>query len=505
MNRRGVWLALLAAALFGASTPLAKALLTENSPQLLAGLLYLGSGTGLLVVWLIRRGGPQEASLSRNDLPWLAGAVTFGGVIGPLLLMCGLLRTPASSASLLLNLEAVFTSVLAWLLFREHVSVRIALGMLAIVAGGALLSWEDQISWRTAWGPLAIATACFCWAIDNNLTQKVSAADPMQIAQLKGLVAGIVNISLAFSLGAQLPAPLPATGALLVGFLGYGLSLVCFVLALRQLGTARTGAYFSLAPFIGATLSLILYREQLTWPFLSAAALMALGLWLHLTARLGQQLLNRPLGLLVLALAEMAVPDSALTIDQVDRRPVLISEATPDPKVVIHRNWVVHPEVLHAPAGIGELPFKLELGRVHANHDQSLIPIFLSPGTDVGNRADPVDTGIGPELDQHDFSPQALRRQWRGVDPFGGFAERSQLRGSGRCAHGGDQHTRKQEPFHWTYPSGGASCSGPPKYGGTRGGGAAIVRWSGSTGARSLRGVRAGRWGKQHPQRVLAG
>ena len=148
MNRRGVWLALLAAALFGASTPLAKALLTENSPQLLAGLLYLGSGTGLLVVWLIRRGGPQEASLSRNDLPWLAGAVTFGGVIGPLLLMCGLLRTPASSASLLLNLEAVFTSVLAWLLFREHVSVRIALGMLAIVAGGALLSWEDQISWR---------------------------------------------------------------------------------------------------------------------------------------------------------------------------------------------------------------------------------------------------------------------------------------------------------------------------------------------------------------------
>jgi drug/metabolite transporter (DMT)-like permease len=285
MNMRGVWLALLAAALFGASTPLAKALLTGNSPQLLAGLLYLGSGTGLLVVWLIRRGGGHETSLSRNDLPWLAGAIAFGGVIGPLLLMYGLLRTPASSASLLLNLETVFTSVLAWLIFREHVSVRISLGMLAIVAGGALLSWENQLSWRTAWGPLAIATACFCWAIDNNLTQKVSAADPVQIAQLKGLVAGMVNTSLAFSLGALLPAPLTVTGALLVGFLGYGLSLVCFVLALRQLGTARTGAYFSLAPFIGATLSLILYREQPTWPFLSAAALMALGLWLHLSER----------------------------------------------------------------------------------------------------------------------------------------------------------------------------------------------------------------------------
>ncbi len=283
MNRRGVWLALLAAALFGASTPLAKALLTENSPQLLAGLLYLGSGTGLFVVWLIRRGGPQEASLSRNDLPWLAGAVTFGGVIGPLLLMYGLLRTPASSASLLLNLEAVFTSVIAWQLFREHVPFRIAVGMLAIVAGGALLSWQGQVRWGTTSGPLTIAAACLCWAIDNNLTQKVSAADPVQIAQLKGLVAGVVNTSLAFSLGARLPAPLPVTGALLVGFLGYGLSLVCFVLALRQLGTARTGAYFSLAPFIGAALSLILYREQLTWPFLSAVALMALGLWLHLT------------------------------------------------------------------------------------------------------------------------------------------------------------------------------------------------------------------------------
>ena len=285
MNTRGVWLALLAAALFGASTPVAKALLTENSPQLLAGLLYLGSGTGLLVVWLIRRGGRHETSLSRNDLPWLAGAIAVGGVIGPLLLMYGLLRTPASSASLLLNLEAVFTSVIAWLLFREHVPLRIAAGMLAIVAGGGLLSWQGQVHWGTISGPLTIAAACLCWAIDNNLTQKVSAADPVQIAQLKGLIAGLVNTTFAFSLGARLPAMLPLTGALLVGFLGYGLSLVCFVLALRQLGTARTGAYFSLAPFIGAGLSLILYREQPTWPFLSAAALMGLGLWLHLSER----------------------------------------------------------------------------------------------------------------------------------------------------------------------------------------------------------------------------
>jgi drug/metabolite transporter (DMT)-like permease len=248
-----MWLALLAAALFGASTPLAKALLTETNPQLLAGLLYLGSGTGLLLFWLIRRRGRgREASLSRSNLSWLAGAIASGGVIGPLLLMYGLLPTPASSASLLLNLEAVFTSAIAWLLFREHIPFRIAMGMLAIVAGGALLSWEGRVNWGSTWGPLAIAGTCLCWAIDNNLTQKVSAADPVQIAQLKGLVAGVVNTGLAVSLGARLPPPLPVAGALFVGFLGYGLSLVCFVLALRLLGTARTGAYFSLAPFIGA-------------------------------------------------------------------------------------------------------------------------------------------------------------------------------------------------------------------------------------------------------------
>jgi drug/metabolite transporter (DMT)-like permease len=285
VNVTGVWLALLAAALFGASTPLAKGLLSETSPQLLAGLLYLGSGTVLLLVWLARRPKNREARLTRRDLPWLAGAIASGGVVGPLLLLYGLLRTPASSASLLLNLEAVFTSVIAWLLFREHVPIRIALGMLAIVAGGALLSWEGHIAWGSTWGPLAVAGACLCWAIDNNLTQKVSAADPVQIAQLKGLVAGVVNTGLAVSLGARLPHAVPLVSALVVGFLGYGISLVCFVLALRALGTARTGAYFSLAPFIGAALGLILYRESPTPLFLAAAALMALGLWLHLGER----------------------------------------------------------------------------------------------------------------------------------------------------------------------------------------------------------------------------
>lgn len=286
MRIPAIGMALLAAALFGASTPLAKGLLEETSPQLLAGLLYLGSGLGLLVVWLGRRGGPRhQAALAGRDAPWLVGAIASGGVLGPVLLMYGLLHAPASSASLLLNLEGALTTLIAWTVFREHVPVRIGLGMIAIVAGGVILSWEGQLAWGGVRGPLAVTGACLCWAIDNNLTRRVSAGDPVQIAQIKGLVAGAVNTALAISFGAQLSAPLPVAAALLVGFFGYGVSLVCFVLALRGLGTARTGAYFSLSPFIGAGLGFLLYREPLTPLFLAAAALMALGLWLHLSER----------------------------------------------------------------------------------------------------------------------------------------------------------------------------------------------------------------------------
>ena len=285
---RGVVLALLAAVLFGASAPFAKLLLRGASPQLLAGLLYVGSGIGLAAVWLRRRfksGAGREAPLTRHDAPWLVGAIAFGGALGPVLLMVGLTRTPASSASLLLNLEGVFTALLAWFVFRENDNRRVALGMVAIVAGGVALSREGALTWGRLAGPLAIAGACFCWAIDNNLTQRVSAGDPVQIAALKGLVAGGVNTVIALGLGAALPATSRIGAALLLGFLSYGVSLALFVLALRHLGTARTGAYFSTAPFVGAAVSLVVFRERPTAPFLTGAALMALGVWLHLTER----------------------------------------------------------------------------------------------------------------------------------------------------------------------------------------------------------------------------
>lgn len=277
--------ALLAAVLFGASAPLAKMLLRGATPQLLAGSLYLGSGLGLSLVWLLRRGRGGETALAMRDMPWLAGAITFGGVIGPLLLMVGLARTPASGAALLLNLEGVFTAALAWFVFRENFDRRIALGMIVIVVGGAVLSWEGRAAWGGLLGPLAVAGACLSWGIDNNLTQKISAGDPVQIAMIKGLTAGTVNFAIGMLLGASLPALTATGGALLLGFLSYGVSLVLFVLALRHLGSARTGAYFSIAPFIGAALSLLLLHERPTALLLTGGALMAIGVWLHVTER----------------------------------------------------------------------------------------------------------------------------------------------------------------------------------------------------------------------------
>ena len=220
-----------------------------------------------------------------KDLPWLAGAILSGGILGPILLLFGLRNTPASSASLLLNLESVLTALLAWFVFKENFDRRIAFGMAAITSGGVLLSWLGRPELGVAWGPIAIVGACFAWAIDNNLTRKVSANDPVQIATAKGLVAGVVNLSIAYATGSTKPGFITVMAAAVIGFLGYGVSLTLFVLALRQVGTARTGAYFSLAPFVGAAISIVLLRDAVTPYFLTAAVLIGVGVWLHLTER----------------------------------------------------------------------------------------------------------------------------------------------------------------------------------------------------------------------------
>lgn len=279
--------ALASAALFGVSTPLAKILVGNANPWLLAGLLYLGSGIGLLLVTLIVRSlgrAPKEAPLRRADIPWLAAAVLAGGVAGPVLLMIGLSTTTASSSALLLNLEALATMAIAWLVFRENTGPRVLLGAAAILVGAVAISWQGG---QLAFGPggVAIAGACLAWGVDNNLTRKISNADPMQIATIKGLVAGATNFALALAFGASLPATSTILSAALLGFFSYGVSLTLFVLALRHIGAARTGVYFSAAPFIGAAISVALLSDPITPQLSLAAVLMALGVYLHLTER----------------------------------------------------------------------------------------------------------------------------------------------------------------------------------------------------------------------------
>lgn len=291
-GRLGVLAALGAAILFGAGTPIAKLLLGNVGPWLLAGLLYLGSGLGLSAFrWLSRA---PAVRLPRREALWFAGAIAWGGIVGPVLLMVGLTGMPASGASLLLNAESVFTALLAWFAFKENFDRRILLGMAAIVAGALILSGGGEARFSGPWPSLAILGACLAWGIDNNLTRKVSLTDATWIAAVKGLVSGAVNIALAFALGAHLPPLHILASAMVVGLFAYGVSLTLFVLGLRHLGTARTGAYFSVAPFFGALLAVAM-GDAVSLPLLAAGALMALGAWLHLTERHAHEHLHEAL------------------------------------------------------------------------------------------------------------------------------------------------------------------------------------------------------------------
>ena len=282
-RNRGIWAALASALLFGAGTPFAKLLLGPVSPWLLAGLLYLGSGIGLAAWRVASRAENRRMNIA--EAGWLAGAVIAGGMIAPALLMWGLVNMPASGASLLLNAEGVLTALIAWFVFGENFDRRIALGMALIVAGALVLSWPEQMQIGAALPSLAVTGACLFWAIDNNLTRKVALLDASFIAMTKGLVAGAVNTAIALSLGSLFPPVPTALAAAAVGLLSYGVSLMLFVIALRHLGTARTGAYFSTAPFAGALIAIIGMNEPVTNQLLIAGALMAAGVWLHLTER----------------------------------------------------------------------------------------------------------------------------------------------------------------------------------------------------------------------------
>ncbi len=285
--QRYAFLALAAALLFGASTPLAKLLLAETSPLLLAGLLYLGGGCGLALSLLARgsKPRPHEAALAARDWGWLAGAILSGGVVAPVLLLWGLSGSGAAETSLLLNFEAVITALIAAALFREAVGGRVWFAALVMLAGGFVLAYDPGAPLALSAHSLAVVAACFGWAVDNNLTRKVAAADPVVITTIKGLAAGSFNLVLGLALGGMLPAMEAVAGALALGFVAYGLSLVLYTRALRHLGAARTAAHFSTSPFIGAAIAILVLGEPFTVSFGAALLLMVAATWLVLTER----------------------------------------------------------------------------------------------------------------------------------------------------------------------------------------------------------------------------
>lgn len=275
--------ALMAALLFGASAPFAKLLLGDIQPVMLAALLYLGCGWGLLAVKIIRDYGARpvsrEAGLARADAPWLAGAVLAGGVAAPIILMFSLKSTPAATASMLLNFEGAATSLIALAVFREALGRRVWAAIGLITLASIILSWNSGGDWGLSPGAAGILLACILWGLDNNFTRNISAKDPATIVIVKGVAAGSVSLAIALLTGEIMPSAPAIIKALILGLFSYGLSILLFVIAMRSLGAARTSAFFSSAPFIGAVISMLIFRE---WP--GSAFLISLPIMLAGTA-----------------------------------------------------------------------------------------------------------------------------------------------------------------------------------------------------------------------------
>lgn len=285
MNNRttGILSVFFAAIFFGLMTPLCKILLSNINPVLLAGLCYLGSGIGLFLFRFIRR--LNKVTLTSKEYFWLGWSILMGGIIAPVLLMYGLSHLVASDAALLMNLEVVLTALIAWFIFKESVNWRVALGMVFIVGGSFVLSWQKDLKFLDWWPSLAILGACLTWGLDNNFTRKIAHADAVWISAIKGLVAGSFNLLLALLINTKWPSTEYITMALVVGFFAYGVSLVFFVIGLRHLGAARTAAYFSTAPFVGAIAAIFLLHDPINTQLIIAGVLMAIGVGLYLTEK----------------------------------------------------------------------------------------------------------------------------------------------------------------------------------------------------------------------------
>lgn len=271
--------ALLAAALYAISTPVSKLLLQDVAPTMMAGLLYLGAGTGMFVLGVVRRGIkqlPREQHLTRRDLPYTVGMVLLD-IAAPICLMVGLTRTTSANASLLNNFEIVATALIALMVFREKISRRLWLAIGLITLSSMILSFEDASSLQFSFGSLFVLAACVCWGFENNCTRMMSASDPLEIVVIKGFGSGLGSLLIALVIGEPLPAPEVLPVVLALGFVAYGLSIFFYVYAQRRLGAAKTSAYYAVAPFIGVLLSRLILRESFTQVFLIALFIMMAG------------------------------------------------------------------------------------------------------------------------------------------------------------------------------------------------------------------------------------
>jgi len=284
LDKKPLLYVILSAILFGLSSPLAKLLVKDISPIAMAGLLYLGAFIGLAIYTLVRKigtaGDKRAIPLEKRDFPWLIGAIAAGGIVAPISLMFGLKMISGFSTSLFLNLEGITTAIIAIIFFHENAGKRLWIALICMTIAGVLLSWNTKQNQFNIAGPLLVTLACIGWGVDNNLTRHISEKDPTQIVMLKGLIAGVVSLSLAFSLGRGTAFNINIVWALLLGALSYGLSLVFFIQALKGLGASRTGVFYSFGPFIGAIASIIILKEWLGWVMLPAVALMILGVWI---------------------------------------------------------------------------------------------------------------------------------------------------------------------------------------------------------------------------------
>ena len=273
--------AITAALLFGASAPIAKLLLGNIEPVPLAAFLYLGSGIGLLIFKVFQGFRKEykkaEAGIKNEDIKWLFGSVLVGGIFAPIILMFSLKNTPASTTSLLQNFEGVSTTLIAVFIFKEAIGKRVWLAVAAITSASILLSWNPDSEWGFSIGALGVLLACVFWGLDNNFTRNISAKDPLITVIIKGIGAGSFSLLLAVLLHNEFPDLKIIIGSMLLGFFCYGLSIVLFILSMRNLGASRASAFLGTAPFAGALLSFLLLHELPNILFCAAIPIMIIG------------------------------------------------------------------------------------------------------------------------------------------------------------------------------------------------------------------------------------